>query len=197
MILVYLAYAFPEEKNHRIRFRDLEILAYLSLAQCKLKTQQFLEAGQFASTALDKAMEPGDTGGSLDFPSALLALYRRSQAASQRGLFSVARQDLNQMANLIRKMSTAANIDTTQTKQLTSKFTTKYRRQLRVVNQLVKLHQHRSKTMSKRMFTSRKVKPGTDNKAVEHLSEEAALQSYATDFIQHCQQNARGNSNWF
>ena len=118
LILVYLAYSFPELPDHVLRFQHLDTLACLSLAQCKLKTREFIEATQQATAALDRAIGGSHGGGSADFDStnpatvlrgdlrsAALAVYRRAQASAHRGLYDDAQRDLRFMGMLLESLS--------------------------------------------------------------------------------------------
>lgn len=118
LILVYLAYSFPELPEHVLRFQHLDTLACLSLAQCKLKTREFVEATEQATAALDRAVGRSHAGGPEDFDprnpatslrgdlrSAALAVYRRAQASAHRGLYSDAQRDLRFMGLLLESLS--------------------------------------------------------------------------------------------
>jgi len=153
MIIVYLAYAFPEKVPHIKAFHHLEILAYLSLSQCKLKTQQFVESIDHATKALTKALEV-DPPCVPDHKSAILALYRRAQALGYRVEYAQARSDLETASALLGKLEAAGNGGDTMTgmKDFGTRFSKKLQRLSEKLQQMQAAHARRTKMLSRKMF---------------------------------------------
>lgn len=208
MIIVYLAYAFPEEQEQIKRFRRLEIFACLSLSQCKLKTDEYIEATKQASRALRQSLQED-----FDLKYAVLALHRRSQSYSFRGLYHEARKDLSTMQEVLDKISSKENSDNIQDtsvgssvvrKKKQSNFCTRFRRKNRSqeihVDELERIHSYRSRLMFQRMFSKTRAANNTKNgvkstKSRGHLVEHKSTCSSVKRSSQNKQQIGDFQSN--
>lgn len=152
MILIYITYAFPETEDHIKHFKQLEVLACLNLAQCKLKTQQFVEAIEHASAALSKALAPSSSGNP-DFRSAILAYYRRSQAHAHRSDYDLAKADLSTMKSILDNMcDSLPKAESSSESSFYQRFSAKYHRQLSTVKEMQSRHTRRARYFSQKMF---------------------------------------------